>query len=303
MPPSTERSTARSSHGSDAAGDSGSDAVADLARRHPEVVAAARVGWVAKGAVYVVLGLLAATLVVGDGGGSDQEVSQSGAVQELASAPLGTLALWVVAIGLALHVLWRLASALLPADSSAKVWATRVAYVVSAGTYAALAWSAATLASGRGGSGGSGGSGGQESQVDSVTRAVMEMTAGRWIVGLAGVAVVALGGVFVHRGWTESFADELEPGGVGPVDERTLRRTGVAGWVARGVMMLIIGWFVVQAAVQFSPDEAQGIDGALRDATSTGWGSALVAVVAVGLVVYGAYCILSTPRTRLRGPG
>ncbi|QGG96519.1 DUF1206 domain-containing protein [Actinomarinicola tropica] len=290
--------TTRSSSG---AADAASDAVADLARRHPEVVAAARVGWVAKGVVYVVLGLLAATLVVGGGGGggSDQEVSQSGAIQELASTPLGTLGLWLVAIGLALHVLWRLASVALPAESSAKVWATRAAYVVSALTYAALAWSAVTLATG----GSSGGSGDQESQVDSVTRSVMEMTAGRWIVGLAGLAVLAVGAVFIHRGWTESFAEELEPGGVGPVDQRSLRRMGVVGWVARGVMMLIVGWFVVQAAIQFSPDEAQGIDGALRDATSTWWGSLLVAVVALGLVVYGAYCALSAPRTRLTSPG
>lgn len=53
--------------------------------------------------------------------------------------------------------------------------------------------------------------------------------------------------------------------------------------------------------MSFSPEEAQGLDGALRDATSSTVGSVLVAIVAVGLVLYGAYCIISAPRTRLHG--
>lgn len=276
----------------------GSDTVDELARRHPSLVHLARAGWVAKGVVYALLGLLAASLVVG--GGTEEEVSQSGAVAKVAEAPLGGLALWAVAVGLVLYVVWRVVSILLPAESSLSTWATRAGYAVSAVAYAALAWTAASLASGGGGGGGSGG-GGQESQVDSVTRGLMEMTGGRWLVGLAGLGVVALGAYFVHRGWTQDFADDLEPGGVGPVDDRSIRRLGTAGWIGRGVMTGLVGWFLVQAAMSFSPEEAQGLDGALRDATGSTVGSVLVAIVAVGLVLYGAYCIISAPRTRLHG--
>lgn len=274
-----------------------SDAVAELVDRHPEVVTAARVGWVAKGVLYVVLGVLAGSLVVGSGGGGGEEVSQSGAVQELASTPLGTIGLWLVAIGLVLHVVWRLASVLLPAESSAKVWAIRVGYVASAIAYGALAWTAASLA--MGGSGGED----QESQVDEVTRTVMEATAGRWLIGLAGLVIVGVGVAFVHRGWTRGFTDELKPGGVGPVDQQTLHRLGVIGWIGRGLMLLIVGWFVLQAALRFDPEEAKGIDGALRDVTEASWGPLLVGLVAVGLIAFGVYSVLSAPRTQLRPPG
>ena len=90
----------------------GSDTVAELARRHPALVHLARAGWVAKGVVYALLDLLAASLVVG--GGTEEEVSQSGAVAKVAEAPLGGLALWAVAVGLVLYVVWRVVSILLP---------------------------------------------------------------------------------------------------------------------------------------------------------------------------------------------
>jgi hypothetical protein len=76
---------------------------------------------------------------------------------------------------------------------------------------------------------------------------------------------------------------------------------GRVGWVGRGVMMGIIGWFLTRAAINFRPDEAKGIDGALREATASGLGRGLVWVVALGLAVYGIYCIISAPRERLRG--
>jgi hypothetical protein len=281
------------------AGSHGSDAVADIARRHPSLVHLARAGWVAKGVVYLVLGLLAASLVVGGRDSGGEEVSQTGAVAEVAEAPLGGLALWAVAAGLVLYVLWRLISILLPAESSARTWATRAGYAVSAAVYIGLAWTAVSLATGRGDD--ASGGGGQESQVDEVTRSLMEMTGGRWLVGLVGAAVIALGAYFAHRGWSEDFADDLEPGGVGPVDERTIRRLGTVGWIGRGVMTALVGWFVLQAALQFDPQEAQGLDGALRESTGSTIGAVLVALVAVGLVTYGAFCVISAPRTRLHG--
>lgn len=279
---------------------SGSDRLAELSHRHPSVVRFARAGWMAKGVVYVLLGVLAVSLATQEAtgeGGSGEEVSQTGAIQELAEAPLGTLALWFVAGGLGLYVVWRLASIALPAESSLKTWATRAGYLVSALVYLALAATAVNIAS----SGGSGGGGGGESRVDRLSRDLMDMTGGRWLVGLVGVGIIAIGVVFAVRGLSASFEDDLDPGGVGPADHDTIVALGRVGWVARGVMMGIVGWFFVQAAISYSPDEAQGLDGALRDATGSTIGTWLVGAVAFGLIVYGVYCVISAPRTRLRG--
>jgi hypothetical protein len=185
----------------------------------------------------------------------------------------------------------------LPADNEAKTWLTRAGYLVSAGIYASLAWSAVSIAQ-------QGAASGQESEdgrIDRVTRDVMEWTGGRLLIGLVGIGILVIGGFFIHRGVTAGFRDELEGGGVGPISHETLVRLGQAGWIGRGVMMLLIGWFVTSAAIQFEPDEATGIDGALRDATASTIGAMLALVVAIGLVLYGAFCVISAPRARLKG--
>src|SRR5690606_28692648 len=97
--------------------------------------------------------------------------------------------LWVIAIGLVLYVLWRLCSILLPAENSLKAWVTRVGYAISAITYAALAWSAISFA--RGPAGG-GGTSSEDARVERFTRSLMDHTGGRWLIGLIGVAVVAV---------------------------------------------------------------------------------------------------------------
>jgi Domain of Unknown Function (DUF1206) len=278
-------------------GRSGSDRVAELAREHPSLVMLARVGWIAKGIVYGLVGVLAVPIAMSgidsdQQANTDEEASQSGA--ELAEHSYGELALWLVGIGLGLYVLWRLVSLMLPASNSAKAWVTRAGYLVSVIVYSALAWSAISIAR-RTGAGGES----EDGRVEQFTRDLMDMSGGRWIVGLIGAALIGIGAFFVYRGVTAEFRDELDGRPVGPIGHETIVRLGQAGWIGRGVMMLLVGWFVAQAAIDFNPEEAQGIDGALRDATSSTFGAFLAIVVAVGLVVYGAFCVISAPLQRL----
>ena len=104
-------------------GESMSRDVAQLAGRHPAVVAMARLGWVAKGIVYGLVGVLAVRIAIQGlradrTRNGDQEASPLGAVTEIAETSLGAIALWVVAVGLALYVLWRLISIVLPAENT-----------------------------------------------------------------------------------------------------------------------------------------------------------------------------------------
>lgn len=280
-------------------GSTGSDRVAEVAREHPSLVALARTGWVAKGVVYGLVGVLAVPIAL-SGFDSDQqanageEASQSGAVAEIAEHSYGELALWLVGIGLGLYVLWRLVSIALPASNTAKAWITRAGYLVSAIVYTALAWSAISFAR-RSGAGAEN----EDGRVERFTRDLMEMSGGRFLVGALGAVVLGIGAFFVYRGATAEFRDELDGRPVGPIDHDHLVRLGQVGWIGRGVTMLLVGWFVVRAAIEANPDEAQGIDGALRDATSSTFGATLALVAAVGLVVYGVFCVVSAPRQRL----
>ena len=74
---------------------------------------------------------------------------------------------------------------------------------------------------------------------------------------------------------------------------------GRIGWIGRAGMMAVIGFFLCRAAWQFNPDEAKGLDGSLRQAAGSTGGTILVIVVGAGLLVYGAFCVISAPRRRL----
>ncbi len=283
--------------------DTGSETIERYAREHPGIVTFARLGWVAKGIVYLLLGVIAIPIAQegtgqDDGGTGQNQASQTGAVARIADSSFGVLALWVIAIGLMLYVVWRLISIALPADNSAKAWLTRIGYAISAIVYASLAWTAISYAR-AGGSSGEGGS--EDSRIEKLTAEWLQKTAGQWLIGIVGVAVICIGLAFIYRGIKADFRKELEPGGVGPISHETIVTLGRIGWVGRGVMMGIVGWFLTRAAINFRPDEAKGIDGALREATASGLGRGLVWVVAIGLAVYGIYCVVSAPRERLRG--
>jgi hypothetical protein len=264
------------------------------------LVVVARTGWVAKGLVYALVGILAAPIAFGSersgDGAPEREASQSGAIAKLADSSVGRAALWAVAIGLGLYVLWRIISILLPAENSAKAWLTRVGYAVSVIVYSALAWSAISFATRERASGET-----EDSRVDRFSRSLMEHSGGRLLVGALGVALIIVGAFFLHRGVTAGFRDDLRGGGVGPFSHQNIVRLGQIGWCARAGMMGLIGFFVLRAAVRFSPDEAEGLDGSLRRLADSGWGTVMVAAIGLGLLLYGAFCVISAPIERLHG--
>jgi len=277
----------------------GSDAAESFVRRHPWVIDLGRIGWAAKGVVYLLTGIVAVMVVVDPYGSSDDEASQSGAVAQIARQPFGEILLWVVAAGLLLYASWRLVTVILPADNDGSAWVRRVGYTVSAVTYIFLALTAASLASKPGSSGDGSGSGGQDAQVERATRRVMEWTGGRYLVGIAGLVVIGIGCYFMWKAITASFEKQLEHRSVGPIPYDALVVMGRIGWAGRAVMVGLIGVFLTRAAIRFDPDDAKGLDGSLRAIADSSIGRILVLAVAAGLIVYGAYCIVSAPARRL----
>jgi hypothetical protein len=280
-------------------GDVGSEGLEDAIRRNPVLVSFMRIGWVAKGIVYGVMGAVAFA-VARDGGTAESQGDQAsprGAVEKLAASGVGSVLVIVLAAGLGVYALWRLVTVILPADNDAHAWAHRVGYAVSAVMYGFLAWSAVSLAQANSG----GEQGDDDATVTRLVADVMGRTGGRWLVGLAGVLLGVLGAFFVRKAVKRTFEDDLEHRGVGVVTYRSIVRLGVAGWLARAVIMVLIGIFLVRSAVDYDPEQAEGLDDALRRTAGSTIGAWLVAVTGIGLVVYAAFCIVSAPRQRLRG--
>jgi len=280
--------------------DTGSDAAEQFVRRHPGVVRLAKIGWAAKGVVYLLIGILAFTVAANPHGGgesSDSQADPSGAVAKIAQQPYGTVLLWLIAIGLFVYAAWRIVTVLLPAEVDGHSTLRRIGYSVSAATYIALGATAISLATKPGSSGSSGES--QDSQITELTRSVMEWPAGRWLVGLAGLVVIGVGAYFLWKGVAAKFEQELEHRSVGPLSWKAISTMGRIGWIGRATMMGLIGVFVVRGAMQFDPDEARGLDDSLRRVADSTGGTALVGVVALGLTLYGAFCVVSSPARKV----
>jgi hypothetical protein len=278
----------------------GSDEVAQFARSHPAIVKLGRLGWVAKGLVYGLVGILALLVAIDRGAGQSTnagEASQSGAIARMADRSYGPGLLWLVAIGLFLYALWRVVTVLLPADADAKTTVARIGYAISAVVYVTLALSALSYA--RHTASTTDPSKSEDSRVERWTRELMGHTAGRWVLGLIGLVVIGAGVYFLAKACRRPYDDQLSGRSLGPLAYDHIVVMGRVGWTGRAVMMWLIGFFLLRAAWTFDSTEAQGLDGSLHKVIDTNWGMVLAVVVGAGLLLYGAYCVVSAPQKRL----
>ncbi len=130
----------------------------------------------------------------------------------------------------------------------------------------------------------------------------MRHTAGRLVVGLVGLIVIAAGLYRIAKGVRVDVDDELDLSGLSPARIAWSRRLGAVGEVGRGIGIGLVGVFLLLSAINYDPGEATGLDGALRRLAVHGWGRLVVALVGVGFVAYGIFCLVTFTRRRLQPP-
>lgn len=259
------------------------EATARAAIRNPWVEQFARFGYAARGAVYSIVGLLAIQTAFG---GRSQTTDTQGALATVARQ--STALLWLLGIGLLGYALWRLIQGALDPENKGtdpKGLVKRGAMIASGVVYGGLALAAFRMASGAGGASQGGGQQG-------FTAELMTKPFGRWLVALAGIAVIVSGFYQIVEGWTEKFRKHLKTQEMDANEQRFAVHTGKLGLISRGVVFLMSGWFLVQAALRFDPSQARGLGGALETLAAQPHGTWLLAIVALGLLAFGAYSIL-----------
>ncbi|GAA2624710.1 MULTISPECIES: DUF1206 domain-containing protein [Streptomyces] len=241
----------------------------------------ARCGLVARGVLYVLIGVLALRVAFGDAQAG--EADRQGALQELAEKPFGSVLVWAVGIGIVCMMLWRLSEAVFGA--AGPDGGKPVKRLASAGRtlfYAAVAFSVLSFAAGGGGRSG-------DEQSRDVTARALDLPAGQWLVGAAGLGIAVAGVVIGVQAARRTFRKHLAMGGVSQRWRKAVDFLGVAGGLARGVLFTAVGGFIVFAALRYDPSQAKGIDDTLRSFTGTPAGPWLLVVVAVGLMLFGAF--------------
>ena len=216
-------------------------------------------------------------------GNGGQTTGQKGVIHEIAEKPFGEIALIVIGVGLLAYALWRIVTALEDAEHhgrDAKGIAKRVGHALSGIAYAGIAATALKLAIGE--------SAGRGDGTQTWTARLMDAPGGTILVMLAGVVILLVGLFQIRYGWREEFRKHLRT-------ERNewLIPTGKWGYMARGVVFAIMGFFIAMAGLRHDPNRARGLEGALDTLASQSYGQWLLALIAAGLACYGVFSMLS----------
>ncbi|NJP33906.1 DUF1206 domain-containing protein [Micromonospora thermarum] len=245
----------------------------------------ARAGFIGYGVVHLLFAWLALQIAFGKpAAGGDQ----SGALRTIAAQPLGKVLVVTIAVGLAAMASWQALEAAVghrAEQGRERVW-ERLASLGRTLVYLYFAWTAFKVFRDA--------SANSADQQEALTGRAMESAGGRWLVGLAGLVLAAIGVGLVIYGLVKRFEKHLRTGEMSPRTRQLTRRLGVAGYVAKGIAYGIAGLLVVVAAVNYDPEKARGLDAALRTLREQAYGQVLLTVVALGIAAFGVFCFLQS---------
>jgi uncharacterized protein DUF1206 len=241
-----------------------------------------RLGYIAKGVVYLLIGALALRVAAGLHGG--RLTDPGGALYVVLRRPYGHALLLAIAIGLLAYAAWQIASALLGRRRHGREGVmSRALTIVRASVYGLIGVQAMKLAIGLRGS---------HTGPEPLVRAALHWPFGAWLVLAAGLGSAWYGIVEIR----DAVNGHLEP----DLDASTLRRNAGewaltvarAGIVARALVLVLLAVGVVRAGLLHRASAAGGMDASLVILNSMPQGTVLLGATAAGLLAYGVYQFL-----------
>lgn len=242
-----------------------------------------RIGFISQGIVFLLMGGLA--LMVAFGINEDIE-DMNGALQTLAQAPFGEFLLWLIGVGLIAFILLMIFKSIQDTGNAGKGklgLSKRIGYLGIAGMYTTIATNAFRFAMN---------SDKMSDSPETWSATLLSQPYGQWIVGIAGLVIIGGGVGQIVIGIKRSFMQLFDLHKMSLKEKNLTRWIGTFGHVARGIVFMLIGYFVSITAWQQDPDETVGFDGALAKILQQPYGSVALSIVSIGLVSYGLFAIV-----------
>jgi Domain of Unknown Function (DUF1206) len=249
---------------------------------NPWVERSARIGYVVRGIIYGVMGILALGLAVGI---ETDTTDQRGALALLGGNAVGRVSLLVVVVSLIAYSGWGLIRAIYDplnrGDDPAGI-ASRIGFAWSGLNYAALAVFAAGLFLGAS----------KRNSGDAVQGIVgwaLQLPAGGAIVIIAGVIGILGGlGQFLDA-YKAGFRKDLKRNTMTAAQRVAVDNFGRFGMVARGVIFGMVGIFILEAGLHRDAHDAHSFGPAFEAVAREPLGHVLLAIVALGFVALGLH--------------
>jgi len=243
----------------------------------------ARVGFAVNGLLHALIGFIAIGVAIGAGqeaGPGGGEADQSGALAALAATPGGSVILWIVFVGLTALGLWLIASCFAFTGRGTPRRALRIVSEIGKGlVYLALAATAFVFARG-------GATNSAQTSVQ-LSASLLATPGGVFLIVLIGLLIIVIGAYFIVKGARRSFLRDLTlPRGTAGTVTVGL---GTFGYMAKGVVLAVVGILFLVAAATANPGESTGLDGGLKALVALPFGPVLLIVMAIGLIAYALY--------------
>ena len=240
----------------------------------------ARVGFIARGVVYILIGVLALAIARGK---AAPQADRVGALQYIAAHSYGKALLWILVVGFASMALWRFAQLYFAVRRHSRKHGDEVQSLVRGISYALFFLGTLHFVQGAG----LPATTGQQSQ--DFTAQTMSHSGGRIVVFVVGGIVTAVGLYMIWMGVTKHFLKDLRTGAMSRRAVSVATTLGTVGNIARGLMFGALGGSMVDAAIKYTATDAKGTDAVLRSFAHTAAGPLLLIAVAIGLVLFGLY--------------
>lgn len=244
----------------------------------------AQAGLIAKGLVYCLLGILAFMAAFHINGQSIKNTDKEGVFSFISRQIGGQIMLAIIALGLLCYSLWRAIQTFGDTEkkgNNAKGIAARAGFLFSGLIYASLAvYAIRMLLSVSGDT--------DKNNKQSMMQELLNKPFGQWLLAFVAAIIVSVGLYQVYYGLSEKYGKHIDKAG-NTSNKNILLSTGKIGYVARGIVWLIIGWLVAKAAFHSNSSEAGDTSKAFRFLAEASFGPYLMTAVGVGLICYGVF--------------
>jgi hypothetical protein len=243
----------------------------------------AQAGLVSKGIVYCLLGVITFLAAFRIKGGSTGEADKSGVFDFILEQTGGQIMLGIIALGLISYFLWRAVQAFADTEdkgSDAKGLATRGRYLFSGLVYGSLAFSIIKILFFN-----DNGSGDEQQDM---AQELLSKPFGQWLAGIGAAIFAVVGGYQVYYGLSEKYRKHAEKIS-GDNGKKVMLGAGKIGYVARGIVWLLIAWLFLRAAMTANSAEAGDTSEAFGFLQDVAYGKYLLAAMGAGLFCYGTF--------------
>ncbi|MGZ8492314.1 MAG: DUF1206 domain-containing protein, partial [Gemmatirosa sp.] len=129
---------------------------------------------------------------------------------------------------------------------------------------------------------------------------LLAMPGGRVLMALAGLAAAGAGLYLGYRALALPVTSQLERRRVAPAVVRGVVRLARVGLAARAILFVLCGGLLLRAGWSGEPRRVGGLGDALDTLADAPGGTAIVGIVAMGCVAYGAYQLAKARWRRVR---